>query len=201
MKRIFAVFVSAICFCICYQASAQNDVYLVASPQTARWSYIETDSKGKHVLTVYNSIEAVEGDGVNGSIKLRVEEVPVASPKDTIKSFMFYRFKDGEFVADLSAGLEDTMFEGKLDSSIRGMIDEKYPDLPEEKKKEVLEQARAEFIKITGEVRGIPRYPEVGKLPDYESHVKITMMSMKVIGADRRIVGRESIQTGAGLYD
>jgi hypothetical protein len=201
MKRIFAVFVSAICFCICYQASAQNDVYLVPNPQTARWSYIETDSKGKHVLTVYNSIEAVEGDGVNGAIKLRVEEVPVASPKDTTRSFMFFRFKDGEFVVDLSAGFEDTMFEGRLDSSIRDMIDEKYPDLPEEAKKEVLEEARSEFIKITGETRGIPRYPEVGKLPDYESQVKVSMIGMKVTGSDRRIVGRETVQTEAGSYD
>ena len=164
MKRIFTIFVSIICFSIYHEASAQNDVYLVPNPQTARWSYIETDSKGKHVLTVYNSIETVEGDGVNGAIKLRVEEVPVASPKDTETSFNFYRFKDGEFMVDVSAGIEYNIFEGRLDSLIRNTIKEKYPDLSEERKKDVLEKTKSEFIKTSGEIRGIPRYPKVGKL-------------------------------------
>lgn len=68
----------------------QDAVYLVSNPLTARWSYIETDKNGKQIATIYNSVESVEGDGVNGNLKLRVEEVPVASPKDTIttKSMM-----------------------------------------------------------------------------------------------------------------
>ena len=47
----------------------------------------------------------------------------------------------------------------------------------------------------------MPRYPKVGKLPDYEFHIKVSLISMKVIGENRRIVGRESIHTQAGLFD
>ena len=201
MKRIFAIFVSTICLTICNGASAQNDVYLVPNPQTARWSYIETDSEGKHISTSYNSIESIEGDGVNGSIKVRVDEVLVESPKDITKSFMFYRFKDGEFIMDVCAKFEDTIFDGRLDSLVRNTIKEKYPNIPEDKKKEVIEQTKSEFIKKSGETRGIPRYPKIGKLPDYEFHIKISLISMKVIGDNRRIIGRENIQTKAGLFD
>jgi hypothetical protein len=201
MKLTFTFFLSIIGLSICYEASAQNDVYLVSNPQTARWSYIETDSNGKHILTIYNSVESIEGDGINGRIKLRVEEVPVTAAKDTTTSFMFYNFKDGEFIVDVSTGFEDTMFEGKLDSLVRNTIKEKYPELAEEKKKEVIEKTKAEFIKISGETRGIPRYPIVGKLPDYDFSIKISLMSMKVIGENRRIVGKERLQTKAGSFD
>lgn len=201
MKRIFTFFVSIIGLSICYEACAQNDVYLVSNPHSARWSYIETDSNGKHVLTIYNSVESIEGDGVNGSITLRIEEVPVAAAKDTTKSFMYYNFKDGEFIVDVSKGFEDTMFEGRLDSLVRNTITEKYPDLAEEKKKEVIEATKAEFINISGETRGIPRYPKVGKLPDYDFSIKISLMGMKVHGENRRIVGRENVQTKAGMFD
>ena len=141
------------------------------------------------------------GDAVNGNIKLRVEEVPLASPTDTIKSFIFYRFNDGEFMVDVSAGFEDTMFEGRLDSLVRNTIKEKYPDLSEENKKEVLEKTKSEFLKVSGETRGIPRYPKVGKLADYKFNIKVSLIGMTVIGEDRRIVGRENIQTEAGLFD
>ena len=128
-------------------------------------------------------------------------EVPVASPKDTIKEFMFYRFKDGEFMVDLSAGLEYNMFEGELDNLVHNTIMEKYPDLSEEQKKDLLEKTKAEFVKTSGEIRGIPRYPKVGKLPDYEFHCKVSIMSMNVSGEDRRIVGTERILTNAGSFD
>ena len=206
MKGIITIIISAVCLSIGYEVDAQNktqgDVYLVPDPQTARWSYIETDSNGKQVATVYNSIESIEGDGVNGNIKLRIEEVPSASPQDTVKSFGFYCFKDGEYMADLRAGMEDNMFEGnELDSLVLSTIKEKYPDLPEEKKKEVIEQTKSEFLKISGEIRGIPRYPKVGKLPDYEFHLKFNILSMNVFGTDRKIVGTERIQTEAGTFD
>lgn len=193
---------------ICCEANAQDksyyhdSAYLVPNPQTARWSYIETDSNGKQIATIYNSVVSFEGDAVNGNLKLRVEEVPVASPKDTTKSFNFYRFKDGEFMVDMYAGFEDNIFEGKsLDSLIRSNIEEKYPDLSEEKKKDVINDTKSELIKTSGETRGIPRYPEVGELPDYEFHFKVNIISMKVFGKDRRIVGTERIQTTAGVFD
>jgi hypothetical protein len=207
MKVIFAILVSAVCLSLCDETNAQNRangheaVFLVSNPGTARWSYMETDSNGKHITTVYNSVESIVGDAVNGNLKLRIEEVPVDSPNDTIRSFMFYRFKDGELMVDMSANFEDTVFEGKLDSLVRNTIKDKYPDLSPEKKMEVIEKTKSEFLKISGEVRGIPRYPKVGKLPDYEFHIKVSLISMKLIGENRRIVGIESIKTQAGLYD
>jgi hypothetical protein len=199
MKRIYTILVFTISLSIC---NAQEAEYLVSNPNTARWSYIETDSKGKQVATVYNSIESIEGDGVNGKIKVRIEEVPSASPQDTVKSFGFYCFRDGEYMADLRAGMEDNMFEGnELDSLVQSTLKEKYPDLPEEKKKEVYEKTKAQIMNISGEARGIPRYPVVGKLPDYEFHGKFSILSMKFIGKERRIVGTETIQTEAGSFD
>ena len=173
MKRIFEILVSTVCLSICYEVNAQNDVYLVSDPQNAKWSYIEMDSKGKHVLTIYYSIDSIEGNGV----------------------------KDGEFMVDLSAGLEYNMFEGELDNLVHNTIMEKYPDLSEEQKKDLLEKTKAEFVKTSGEIRGIPRYPKVGKLPDYEFHSKVSIMSMNVSGEDRRIVGTERILTNAGSFD
>lgn len=205
MIRIFAILVSIFCLSVSYEANAQNKVqdavYLVSNPQTARWSYIERDSNGKHTATIYNSVESIDGDGVNGSLKLRVEEISVAAPKDTVISFMFYRFKDGEYMVDLYAGFEDNIFEGKLDSLVNKTIKENYTDLSEEKRKEVIKDVKSEFIKTSGEIRGIPRYPKVGKLPDYEFHFKVSIISMKVAGKERSIVGTERIQTEAGSFD
>ena len=201
MKRVLAILLFTVCLSICYEANAQNDVYLVSYPQTARWSYIETDSKGKQISTIYYSIDYIEGNGVNGNIRMNLEEVPVASPKDTTRSFMFYRFKDGEFMADVSAGMEYNIFEDKLDSLVRNIIKEKYPDLTEETERDLLEKTKSEFIKTSGEIRGIPRYPKVGKLPDYEFHSKVSIMGMKVRGENRRIVGTERVQTEAGSFD
>ena len=206
MKGLFAILISIAGLCACYEANAQNksqdNVFLAPDPLTARWSYIETDSNGKHITTIYNSVESIEGDGVDGKMKLLVEEVPAGSPKNTTKSFNFYRFKDGECMVDMIAGIEDNLFEGKnLDSIISSTIEEKYPDLAEEEKKEVIEKAKSHYMNISGETRGIPRYPKVGKLPDYEFHFKMSIMSMKVVGEERRIVGTERIQTEAGSFD
>ena len=195
MKLLSRIFISILCLSTYNQAKAQtqHEVYLAPDPQTARWSYIETDNTGKQIATVYNSIEYFHGDAVNGSIKVRVEEVPVTAPKDTIKSFMFYRFKDGELMADTGAMLSADFFGDS--------IKESYPDLTEEQVMEVLEEIKSRFAKVSGEIRGIPRYPKVGKLPDYEFQFKFTIMNMKVVGEERRIVGTEKIQTEAGFYD
>ena len=203
MKRIFLILLHmTLCLCISYEADAQDAVYLIPNPQTARWSYIETDNKGKQTATIYNSVESIEGDGVDGKIKVLVEEIPVASPKDISTSFNFYRFKDGEFMVDMISGIEDNLFEGKsLDSLIHSTIKDKYPDLPEDTKKEVIEKTKSQYLNISGDTRGIPRYPKVGKLPDYEFHFKMSIMSMRVSGTERRIVGTETLQTPAGSFD
>ena len=208
MKRIFAILISAICLSICHEANAQNKtytqdaVYLTPNPQAAKWSYVETDSNGKQIATIYYSVASIDGDAVNGKLKLRVEEVPAASPKDAITSFNFYRFKDGEFMVDVIAGFEDHLFgDDRLDNLVHKTIKEKYPDLPEEKMNEVYEEVKSQLLNVSGETRGIPRYPKVGKLPDYEFYCKIAIISMKVLGQDRKIVGTERIQTEAGAFD
>lgn len=203
MKRILVIFISSICLSIYHQAVGQNisDVYLAPNPQTARWSYIETDNNGKQIATIYYSVESIEGNAVNGNLKLRVEEVPFASPKDTTRSFNFYCFKDGEFMVDICSGLEDNLFEGQLDSKIRNNINESHPELSEEKKRELFKEVRSQFFKISGETHGIPRYPKVGKLPDYEFYCKVSIISMRVRGEERNIIGKESIQTEAGMFD
>lgn len=188
MKRIFTILAFTLSLSICH---AQDDVYLVSNPNTARWSYIETDSNGKMTATIFNSVESIEGDAVNGKIKLLVEEVPVASPKDTVKGFVYYRFKDGEFMADMSAMMSADYFTSYLE--------ENYSELTEEQRKEVLKELQSMYT--SGEIRGIPRYPKTGKLPDYEFQFKLSIINMKVVGEERRIVGTEKVQTGAGAFD
>ena len=56
-------------------------------------------------------------------------------------------------------------------------------------------------MKISGEIRGVPQYPTVGKLPDYDFQFKIFIVNMKVLGRDRKIVGTEKVETEAGTYD
>ena len=203
MKRFFTIFLSAICLGLSSVANAQSlkEVYLAPDPQTAKWSYIETDSNGKQIATIYYSIESLKGDAMNGNVKLRMNEVPVATPKDSTENFGFYCFKDGEYMLDLRSGFEDFVFEGKIDSLTRVAVREKYPDITKEKEKEVFEKVRSEFYKMSGETRGLPRNPEIGKLPDFEFQCKMNIMSMKITGKDRRVVGKESIETGAGTFD
>ena len=202
MKRFFTI-LSAICLGICSVANAQSlkDVYLAPDPQTAKWSYIETDSNGKQRAKIYHSIESIKGDAMNGNVKLRMNEVPFANPKDTTENFGFYCFKNGEYMLDLRSGFEDIVFEGKIDSLTRIAVREKYPDITAEKEKEVFEKVRSEFYKMSGETRGLPRNPEIGKLLDFEFECKMSIMSMKVTGKDRRVVGKEIIETAAGTFD
>lgn len=198
MKQILTTLLISIGLSICCEAGAQHasNVYLVPNPQTAKWSYIETDSNGKKISTIHHTVESIKGDAVNGYLKLRVEEIPVSSPKDTVKSFIFYRFKDGEYMIDMKA-----VFEGDaLTSLVGSAIEEKDVKLSEEEVKEVIEKVKAHF-KVSGEIRGIPRYPEVGRLPDYEFQFKVSIMSMSVSGKDRSIVGTEKLQTEAGTFD
>jgi hypothetical protein len=52
MIRILYILISIVCLSVCnksnaqYQTQAQDDLYLVPNPQTARWSYLEMDSTG-----------------------------------------------------------------------------------------------------------------------------------------------------------
>ena len=57
------------------------------------------------------------------------------------------------------------------------------------------------LIDISGEVRGIPRYPVIGALPDYEFVFKLSFVTMTVKGTERKITGKEKLTTPAGTFD
>ena len=196
MKKITVLLAAAISVCLSLSASAQtSSTFLVPNPKTAKWSYVETDAKGQVVATEYHSVDALEGDGINGSLKLLVEEI-TKSPADTLKNFIFYRFKDGEYTADMNAMFEGDILETFVDSAIK----EEGEEISQEQMKAAMETIRAE-LKISGEVRGIPRYPKVGNLPDFEFQIKFSILNMKVNGENRRILGTEKITTNAGTFD
>ena len=196
MKKITVLLAAAISVCLSLSASAQtSSTFLVPNPKTAKWSYVETDAKGQVVATQYHSVDALEGDGINGSLKLLVEEI-TKSPADTLKNFIFYRFKDGEYTADMNAMFEGDILETFVDSAIK----EEGEEISQEQMKAAMEAIRAE-LKISGEVRGIPRYPKVGNLPDFEFQNKFSILNMKVTGENRRILGTEKITTNAGTFD
>lgn len=196
MKNITTILTTVIGLFIASSASTQTtSTYLVPDPQSARWSYIETDANGKTVATQYHSVASLDGNGINGSMKLRVEKVSASSPSDTLKNYIFYRYKDGEYMVDMNA-----IFEGDVLTSLVSDAIEDKDELSEEEMKEAIEKMRSEFS-ITGEIRGIPRYPEVGELPDYEFQFKFSIFSVKVTGEDRRIAGTEKVVTNAGTFD
>ena len=176
--------------------SAQESVFFAPDPANARWSYIEYDADGNQQAVVFQSVEKMEGDAVNGKVRIRLELVKPSAPKDTVKSMVFYRFKDGEYMVDMSALFEEDFLADILESAAK----EESEELSEEKKKEAVEAMKNQ-IKISGEIRGIPRYPKVGKLPDYEFQMKFSIINMKVNGEQRKISRIEKLTTPAGTFD
>ena len=176
--------------------SAQESVFFAPDPANARWSYIEYDADGDQQAVVFQSVEKMEGDAVNGKVRIRLELIKPSAPKDTVKSMVFYRFKDGEYMVDMSALFEEDFLADILESAAK----EESEELSEEKKKEAVEAMKNQ-IKISGEIRGIPRYPKVGKLPDYEFQMKFSIINMKVNGEQRKISRIEKLTTPAGTFD
>ena len=196
MKRIITIAVAVAGLCLASAASAQTAAsFLVPNPETAKWSYIQTDADGNYLSTQYHSVEKLTGNSTNGNMKVNVEEVSATSPADTVKSFIFYRFKDGEFMVDMNAFFEDDFMADILEEA-----EEKSSELTEEDMEKAMDMIRSEF-QVSGEIKGIPRYPEVGKLPKYEFHFKVSFFSIKVICDNRMIVGKEKLVTDAGTFD
>ena len=48
-------------------AYAQDNVFFVPDPETARWSYLEMDGNGATTATIVYSVDSMTGDAVNGS--------------------------------------------------------------------------------------------------------------------------------------
>lgn len=212
MKRIISITATVIGLCFASAASAQTTPsYLVPDPQTAEWSYIKTDAKGKYLLTEYHSVAKLSGDSYNGNVKIRVKEVTASSPADTVESFIYYRFKDGEYMADTQAFLADDLMgdiEEKAREQVLEIAKEKGTELSEDDKEEVIEKAVKEAMAVmesefnaTGDIRGIPLYPKAGKLPGFEFKFKFSFFNIKVNGENRSIAGTEKIVTDAGTFD
>lgn len=197
MKRVIRILITVIVLCFGLSASAQTaSTYLVPDPETAKWSYVEMDANGKTVATQYHSVESLVGNGINGSMKVRVKSVSASSPSETEEDFLFYLFKDGECMFDMKAVFESEFLEDLIGSAIK----EENADVTDEQVETAIAKIRSEFV-ISGEVRGIPRYPKAGELPDYEFLFKFSVVSMKVTGEDRRIIGTEKVVTNAGTFD
>ena len=79
-------------------------------------------------------------------------------------------------------------------------IEKEATNASEAEIKAAIEEMR-KMIKVTGEVRGIPRYPKVGDLPDYEFQFKLSIISIAVTGEERKIPGSEKLQTPTGIFD
>lgn len=193
--KLKVILIWALGFC-CLSVLAQEKVFFVADPENARWSYEEMDGDGNTVATVYHSVETMKGDAVNGSVKLRIEKVKASAPADTLKSYIFYRFKDGEYMVDMNAIFEDDVLESILKASIEDM----KADVSEEKKEAAINEMKSKFS-FSGEVRGIPRYPKIGPLPDYEFLFKFSVISVRISGEYRKITGKETLHTPAGDFD
>ncbi len=181
---------------IATDANAQDNVFFVPDPETARWSYLESDADGKESATTFYSVGTMTGNAVNGSVKLIVERVTVSAPADTLKSFIFYKFKDGECMVDMNALFEVDVLTSMMESAAGEAVREASP----EDKAKAIEEMKSR-IQISGEMRGIPRYPKTGELPDYEFRFKFSVLSMTVKGTQRKISGKEKIATPAGVFD
>ena len=177
-------------------AYAQDKVFFVPDPETARWSYLEMDGNGIPTATMTYYVDSMTGDAVNGTAKIKFERAGKQSSDEAINSFIYYKFKDGEFTIDMNAFFEADVL-GELIDAAAGA---EGIDASDEEKKKAIEEMR-KLIEISGEVRGIPRYPVIGALPDYEFVFKFSVMSISVKGTERKITGKEKLTTPAGTFD
>ena len=198
MKRILLIITCVIAFVFSsgMNAYAQDKVFFVPEPETARWSYLEMDGNGATIATMVYSVDSVIGDAVNGTAKVKFERAGKQSSEETMDSFIYYKFKDGEFTIDMNAFFEADVL-GELIDTAAG---DEGIGVSEEEKKKAIEEMR-KLIEISGEVRGIPRYPVIGALPDYEFVFKFSFVSMTVKGTERKISGKEKLTTPAGTFD
>ena len=71
MKRIISITATVIGLCFASAASAQTTPsYLVPDPQTAEWSYIKTDAKGKYPETVKKHTETMRAAAERGLLSI-----------------------------------------------------------------------------------------------------------------------------------
>lgn len=198
MRRILHIMTCAIAFALSWgmNAYAQDNVFFVPYPETARWSYLEMDGNGATTATIVYSVDSMTGDAVNGSAKVKLESAGKQSSEETMGSFIYYKFKDGEFMIDMNAFFEEDVLGEFIDAAAGA----EGIEATEEEKKKAIEEIR-KLIEVSGELRGIPRYPVIGALPDYEFVFKLSFVTMTVKGTERKISGKEKLTTPAGTFD
>ena len=177
-------------------AYAQDKVFFVPEPETARWSYLEMDGNGATTATMAYSVDSMTGDAVNGTAKVKFERAGKRSLDEATNSFIYYKFKDGEFTIDMNAFFEKDVLGEFIDAAAAA----EGIEATEEEKKKAMEEIR-KLIEVSGELRGIPRYPVIGALPDYEFVFKLSFVTMTVKGTERKISGKEKLTTPAGTFD
>lgn len=185
----------AVCLALSWGTHAQEKVFFVPEPETARWSYLEKDADGTTVATIAYSVGTMNGDAVNGSVRLKMARVGTQSPADTLNSFLYYRFKDGECMVDMGAFFEADALAGLINAAAGDDVIGNSQD-----EKDALDEIR-KHIEVSGEIGGIPRYPVVGELPDYQFVFKLSILNISVKGTDRKICGQEAVVTPAGTFD
>ena len=192
MKKLILILVTVCCSSVLV---AQNHTFFPPQPENARWTYLKWDADGNLQERNFYAVESMTGDAVNGKAVVNVEIVSVASPTDTLKTKLFYRFEQGECILDMG-----TIFESEAFGKITKDSMKDAGEYSQEELDESLRQVK-EKMKFTGEVRGVPQYPEVGKLPDYEFRMKLMFVSMTIKGNQRKITGQELVQTPAGDFN
>ena len=198
MKQIIHLMTCAIGFALSWSmnAYAQDKVFFVPDPETARWSYLEMDGNGTTTATMTYYVDSMTGDAVNGTAKVKFERAGKHSSEEATANFIYYKFKDGEFTIDMNAFFEADVL-GELIDAAAGA---EGIGASEEEKKKAIEEVK-KLIEVSGEVRGIPRHPVIGALPDYEFVFKFSFVSMSVKGTERKISGKEKLTTPAGTFD
>lgn len=173
---------------------AQSDVFFVPDPQTAVWTYRETNHETGAVSLSQYTVQTMIGDAVQGLAKVQVKTTSLnaAAPADSTN--LYFRFEQGECILDVGKMFSADLYEDALENT------DDWKNLSEEDRARVLKEMD-DYVSVKGEVRGIPRYPQVGRLPDYELKVKVLVMSVKIKGKSRKITGVETVRTPAGDYE
>ena len=99
MKRFIYIITCAFGFALSWSmnAYAQDNVFFVPDPETARWSYLEMDGNGATTATMVYSVDSMTGDAVNGSAKVKFESAGKQSSEETAANFIFYKFNNRSY--------------------------------------------------------------------------------------------------------
>lgn len=204
MTRILTVFAlvaagfPALCRPVCGQEapaspySGENMPFFPAG-EGAVLVYEDRDAEGSLLSFTTDSTVSVDGDFSRGRATV-LSTVTVPEDTQRVATSVPMIFDGGEVITDVAALMQSSMQDMVLQSmAAAGSVGEDE------------EAAVAEVIgkmRVSGQCRGIPADISVGdELPDYGIEVKIMFLTTKMDVKDRRVTGRERIETPAGTFD